>query len=203
MSLLQHTVLVLVFKQKLCHSLTRFLGSVFFLLYFSSSCLVSSSLSEVWQFKFVCCPLFPRSTLSLTSCPALEMGFCCAGLLGFFSLPCPLSLGQGQWSVSQPPAVSMLWWFADRFSILQCHLTLDVAHWLRRWALWSTTCPTSGSSLSSACCWPFCLSSFCLLEVHVEISFLPLPHLQCTYNTPPPLLCVTFQFLVYCSGVFL
>jgi hypothetical protein len=48
-------------------------------------------------------------------------------------LPCPLPLGQCQWSISWPPAVSVLWWFADCFSILQCCLTLDVTHWLRRW----------------------------------------------------------------------
>jgi hypothetical protein len=52
---------------------------------------------------------------------------------GLVCLPHPLSLGQGHWSVSWPPAVSMLWWFADCFSILQGCLTLDVAHWLRRW----------------------------------------------------------------------
>jgi hypothetical protein len=88
-------------------------------------------------------------------------------------LPHSLSLGQGQKSISQLPAVRMLWWFAHCFSILQCHLTLDAAHWLRRWGLWTATCPISGSGLSLAHCQPFCLSSLCLLKVHAEISSLP------------------------------
>jgi hypothetical protein len=79
---------------------------------------------------------------------------------GFVSLPCPLSLGQGQWSISWPPAVSVLWWFADYFSILQCHLTLDVAPWLRRWALWTATCPILGSGLSPTWCRPFAFPAF-------------------------------------------
>jgi hypothetical protein len=45
--LLEHPVLGLVFKQKFCLSLSRWLS-------FSGSCLVSFSLSEVWQVKFVC-----------------------------------------------------------------------------------------------------------------------------------------------------
>jgi hypothetical protein len=59
---------------------------------------------------------------------------------GLVSLPCPLSLGHGQWSIIWSLAVSVLWWFAGYFSVLQCCLTLNVAHWLRRWSLWTTTC---------------------------------------------------------------
>jgi hypothetical protein len=120
----------------------------------------------------------------------LELGFHCAGLLGacFFALPS--SLGQDQWSLSQLPAVSVLWWFADCFSILQCHLTLDVAHWLRRWVLWAATCPILGSGLSPACCWPFCLSSLCFLKVHMEISSLLLsPSLVCFQLPTPSAVC--------------
>jgi hypothetical protein len=81
---------------------------------------------------------------------------------------------------------------------LQCRLTLDVAHWLRRWALWTTTCPISGSSLSPTHCQPFCLSSLCLLKVHMEISSLLLPPSLVYLQQPShPLLCVSFQFLVY------
>jgi hypothetical protein len=94
---------------------------------------------------------------------------------GLVTLHPLLSLGQGQWSISQPHAVSMLWWFADYFSILPCCLTLDVAHQLRRLALWTTTCPISDSSLSPAHCQPFCLSSLCLQIVCMEISSMPLP----------------------------
>jgi hypothetical protein len=85
---LHHPALVLVFKQNLCLSLTRWLwrlaSSVFFLLSFSSSCLVSSSLSEMW---FVL--RFQRSALWPTNHPALELGFLCVDLLGacFFASP--------------------------------------------------------------------------------------------------------------------
>jgi hypothetical protein len=85
----QHVVLVLVFKQKLCLSLIRWLGRLtrFFSLSFSGSCLVSSSLSEVGLVL-----RFWRSALWLTNYPALELGFHCVGLLGAcFSASCPLS----------------------------------------------------------------------------------------------------------------
>jgi hypothetical protein len=71
--------------------------------------------------------------------------------------------------------------------------------------LWTATCPISGNSLSPACCWPVCLSSLCLLEVHTEISSLPLPpspvHLQhtapcgaCSFSVP----CLLFSYLFVC-----
>jgi hypothetical protein len=112
--------------------------------------------------------------------------------LGLVSLPCPLSLGQGQWSVSRLPAVSMLWWFADCFSILQSCLTLHVAHWLRKWA----TYPISGSVLSLARCRPFCLSSLCLLKVCMEINSLPLPPSPVGLQHPTPFAVCSFS--VHC-----
>jgi hypothetical protein len=129
---------------------------------------------------------------------------------GLVTLPHTLSLGQGQRSLSWPPAASVLRWFADCFSSLQFRLALDVAHWLRRWALWTATCSISGCSLSPTCCQPFCLSSFCLLKVHVEISnlllLLPSPvHLQnpthsaaCSFSVPYLL----FSFLFFVCLVF-
>jgi hypothetical protein len=130
-------------------------------------------------------------------------GFHCAWLLGLVSLPCPLSLGQGQWSVRRLPAVSMLWWFADCFSILQCHLTLDVAHWLKRWALWTATCFISCSGLSPARCWSFWLSSLCLLKVHTEIRSLPLPPFSGVFLATPPLCCVLVLSSLFIVQVFL
>jgi hypothetical protein len=50
--------------------------------------------------------------------------------------------------------------------------------------------------------WPFCLSSFCLLKVCIEISFFPPLTLCHTSSHSVPLLCVSFQFLVYCSVFF-
>jgi hypothetical protein len=102
-------------------------------------------------------------------------------------LPRPLSLWQGQWSVSHPPAVSVLWWFTACFSILQSRLTLGFAHWLRRWVLWAITCPVAGSSLSLAHCWPFCISSLCLLKVSLEISSVLLPPFPVHFQSSHPL----------------
>jgi hypothetical protein len=83
--LLQHPVLVLVFKQKLflvSPGGWRGLNS-FFSLSFSISHLVSSSLSEVWLVL-----KFWRSVMWSSSHPALELGFLFVGLLGacFFAL---------------------------------------------------------------------------------------------------------------------
>jgi hypothetical protein len=114
----------------------------------------------------------------LCSPPAVLLWSWVFGVLvywGLVSLPHPLSVRQGQWSIIQPSAVSMLWWFADYFSILHCCLTLDVVHWLKRWALWTTTCPISGSGLSLVHCQPFFLSSLCLLKFCMEISSLLFP----------------------------
>jgi hypothetical protein len=68
--------------------------------------------------------------------------------------------------------------------------------------LWTTNCPISGSSLSSARSQPFSHSSLCLLKVHREINSCPYPLLQCAFRIPAPLLCVSFQFFVYCSVFF-
>jgi hypothetical protein len=115
---------------------------------------------------------------------------------GLVSLPHALSLGQGQRSISLLFAISMLCWFAEYFSILQHHLTLDVTHWLRRLVLWTTICPISGSGLSHAHCWPFYLSSLCLLKVHTEISSFPLsPSLMHLQQTTPSAAC-PFQFFI-------
>jgi hypothetical protein len=126
------------------------------------------------------------------------VGFSLCWFIGSLFLCLAPFLGQAQWSVSWPPAVRVLWWFDDYLSILQCHLTLDIAHWLRRWTFWTTTCLISGSSLSPAHCWPFCLSNLCLLEVCIS----PFPLLLCTFSKSIPLVCDSFQFLVYCSFFF-
>jgi hypothetical protein len=74
--------------------------------------------------------------------------------------------------------------------ILWSCLTLGVAHWLRRWPLWSTTCPTSGSGLSPTQFLSFCLSMLYSLIFHTAISSLPLsPSLVC-FQQPCPLHCV-------------
>jgi hypothetical protein len=70
--------------------------------------------------------------------------------------------------------------------------------------LWTATRPISGSSLPLACCRPFCLSSLCLLKFvwrSAPCSLLLPPSPVC-FCVPPPLLCASFQFFVYCSVFF-
>jgi hypothetical protein len=94
----------------------------------------------------------------------------------------------------------MLWWFTVCFSILQGLLTLGVAHWLRRWALWSSTCPTSGNGLSPICCQPSCLSGHLFTDSSHKDMLLAPPRFSSALSVfPPPLLCCSFQFVVYCS----
>jgi hypothetical protein len=69
--------------------------------------------------------------------------------------------------------------------------------------LWTDICPISGSNLSPSHCRPFCLSSICLMKFAWRSAPCSSPLLLFAYSTPPPLLCVSFQFLVYCSVFFL
>jgi hypothetical protein len=148
---------------------------------------------------------FWKSALWPTSHPALELGFHCVGLLGacFFASP-PFS-GEGQWSFSQPHAVSVLWWFADCFTILQHCLTLDVTYWLRRLALWTTTWRISGSSYHPPTVNPSALTVFvteCLCTDQLPAlppfsGVLKAPTLSavCSFSVP----CLLFSFFV-CGG---
>jgi hypothetical protein len=76
------------------------------------------------------------------------------------------------------------------------------AHWLRWWALWSATCPTSGSGLSPAHRWSSCLSSLCLLKVQAEITPCSSPFSCALSEFLLLLLCACFQFFDYCSWFF-
>jgi hypothetical protein len=125
---------------------------------------------------------------------------------GLFSLPHPLSLGQGQWSISCPPAVSVIGWFTVCFSILQSKL--------RRWVLWSTTCPALGSGLSPTHCQPSCLSCICLVIICGEISALLLPLYSVHFQQSRPfrhvlelyfitVWCLLFSFFSFLGGVSL
>jgi hypothetical protein len=119
---------------------------------------------------------------------------------GFLSLPCPFLWGRfSVLSAPLPPpphphcqCVMMVHCF---FSILWSSLTLG-AHWLRRWALWSTTCPASGSDL---------LPSLAFLPF--QCSFTDSLHWDYLFALPPfsgAVLCcyARLQFAVCCS-VFL
>jgi hypothetical protein len=116
---------------------------------------------------------------------------------GLFLLPHPLSLGQGQRSVSWLPAVSVLCWFADCFQF--CSVV-----WL--WMLLTG----SGDELCD-CYLPYFRQQLitCPLSAFLPFQSLftesshgtcPSPLLQCAYSTLPPLLhvpCLLFS-LVFC-----
>jgi hypothetical protein len=82
----------------------------FFFLSFSRSCLVSSSLSEVWLVL-----RFQRLALWPTSHPALELSSYCVGVLGACYFAHTLSQGQGQSSINQLHVVRSLFWFCWLF----------------------------------------------------------------------------------------
>jgi hypothetical protein len=97
----------------------------FFFLSFSGSCLVSSSLSEVWLFL-----RFRRSGLWPTCHLASELCFCCVGLLGscFFALP-PVSEVRSEFCQLAPccQCVMLVCWlifnFATSIDFGYCSLT--------------------------------------------------------------------------------
>jgi hypothetical protein len=184
---LHHPALVLVFKQNLCLSLTRWLwrlaSSVFFLLSFSSSCLVSSSLSEMW---FVL--RFQRSALWPTNHPALELGFLCVDLLGacFFALT-PFSGAKSE--ICQPAlycqCVMLVCWlffnFATSFDFGCCSLAQKMSfvdHYLPYFRQRLTTHPLLA-------CLPFqtlftvSLCAYQLLAPHSFSGALRAPHSLC------------------------
>jgi hypothetical protein len=88
------------------------------------------------------------------------------------------------------------------FQFCRGSLTLGVAHWLRRWTLWSTTCPALGSGLLPTHSWPSCLSGICLLIVLTDIISWALPLSPVHFQLSCPLCCCNrLQFAVCCSVV--
>jgi hypothetical protein len=138
---------------------------------------------------------FCRSALWPISCPALELGFCCVGLLGacFFASP-PFSGARSE--ICQPAlccqCVMLVCWllfnFAMSFDFECCSLAQDM-RFVDRYL------PYFRHGLSPTHCLHFCLSNLCLLKVPAEISSLLLPLLQCAQNTPTTLLSVLFSSL--------
>jgi hypothetical protein len=176
--LLQHPLLMLILSRGSVLVSPGVWGvlSVFFFPVFHWQLL--SQLLPQWVVAVWVCILSSGSGEQLCNPPAILLWSWVFTVLvswGLVSFLHPFSLGQGQRSVSWFPAVSTLWLLVDCFSIFQCHWTLDVAHCLRKWALWTATCPISGSGLSPTHYQSFCLSSICLLKVHTEVSSLLLP----------------------------
>jgi hypothetical protein len=202
--LLQHPVLVLVFKQKLCCQVVGETHQFFFFFPVFQQQLFSQLLPQ-WGVAVWVCILSSGSRKQLCRPPAFLLWSWIFAVLTYwelFPLSCPLSLGQGQRSVSQIPDVSVLCWFADYFSVLQFHLTLDVAHWLR-----THLCGLL-SALFQAVAYYLPSVSPSAFPVLVYWNFLQRsapctsPLLQCAYSTPPPLLHVPFQFLIIQFLVF-
>jgi hypothetical protein len=169
----------------------------FFLLSFRGWFLVSSSLCGVWQFKFVCCPQVAEYALYLTSCPDLELSFHCPWLLGacFFTL-LPFFVAS-QWSLSQPPAVAC------------CDGLLIISQFCR--AIWLCVLLTgSGDEFCGPLPTLFQAVAYHLPTVSPSSfpafvywssqgdQFLAPPLCSVVLSaTLPPLLCVSFQFLIY------
>jgi hypothetical protein len=89
----------------------------------------------------------------------------------------------------QPPLLSVCYdgsLFFSCFSVLWGSLALGVAYGLRRWFLWSSTCPALGIGLLPTSSPPFCLSSVSLLIVLLRLAFYPSPFLWCTFSVPTP-----------------
>jgi hypothetical protein len=131
------------------------------------------------------------------SCFALKLAFAVLVYYGLVSLPCPLSLWQGQWSISGPLAFSELWWFAVWFSVLR-------AVWL--WVLLSGSGDELCGPLSALLhTWAYhppavglpAFPAICLLIICVEITFLPLPPSLVCFQSSCPLCCVLVFSLLF------
>jgi hypothetical protein len=187
---------VLVFKQSLCVSLTRWLErcTIFFPV-FQWCC---SSLSEVWQFEFVYFPqvLENSSVAHWPSC--FGVGFLLCWFTGGLFL-CLITFLWGKVSdASASPwcqCVVMVCWLFFNFSVSFdfecCSLAQEMSyvdHYLPYFRQWFITCP-----LLALVTW---LSSLCLLNVWMEISSLPFPpSLVCLQYSVPSAVC---SFLVPC-----
>jgi hypothetical protein len=86
--------------------------------------------------------------------------------------------------------------FAELFDFGCCSLAQEmsfVVHYLPHFRQW----------LITACCWPFCLSSHLFTESSHGDQLLALPPFSGVLSAIlPPLLCASFQFIVYFSGFF-
>jgi hypothetical protein len=175
-----------------------------FFLSFNGSCLVSSSLSEVWQFEFIYCPQVPENSSVAHQLYCFGVGFSLCWFIGCLLLFLTPFLSFKVRDVSARSLLSVC--YASLLIVFQfCSI---VCTWMLFTVTGDELCgPLSalfqGSSLSPALYQPFYLSTFCLLNVPMEISSLLSLLLWCACSTPPLLLHVLFQFLFYYSFCFL
>jgi hypothetical protein len=201
--LLQHPVLVLIFKQKLCHSLSWWLDSVFFLfflLFFSNSCFISSSLSVLWQFKFVCCFLAPEFNFVAYQLSCFGVGFS----LCWFTGGLFLYLTPFPWSkVSDPSASPLLSVCCDGLLIV-FHFCSVVWLWVLLTGSGDKLCGQLPALFQAVAyhqhaIGPSVFPAFVYWKFPWRSAPCSSPLLWCAFSIPPPLLWVSFQFLVYCS----
>jgi hypothetical protein len=186
--LLQHPVLVLIFKQSLCLSLTRWfesLASFFSSLCFSCSCLVSSSFSEVWHFEFVYCPQVPENSSAAHQQSCFGVGFLLFWFIGslFFCLA-PFLWGK----VRDMSASSLMSACYDGLLIVFQFCSVV---WL--WMLLTGSDEFCGPlpTLLQAVTYQLPAVMPSALPVFVRRSApCPFPFLQCVYSTPPHPCCV-------------
>jgi hypothetical protein len=138
-----------------------------------------------WAVKFVCCPLVQEiiSVIHYLLCFGGGLLLCLFTESSGRLVLCPTPFLWGQFSMPPVPSVVHVWLqFAVCFSVLWDTLVLDAALWLRRSALWSTTCPALGSSLLPAHCQPLLL----FLCLFTEFGTENLVHcLWCRFSMPP------------------
>jgi hypothetical protein len=117
--LLQHPILVLYLSRSSVVVLPGgwivfvCLFCLFSLLSFRSSCLLSSSLCGLWQFKFVCCPQVLESVSHQLSCFGLGFSLCLIPR-GLFLCLAPFLWGK----VSDPSAGPLLSGYCDGLLII-------------------------------------------------------------------------------------
>jgi hypothetical protein len=147
------------------------------------------------------CGLSSGSRDQLCSLPAVLLWSWVFAVLvywGLFSVPCPLSLGQGQWSISWPLLSAccdgLLIVFQFCSVIWLCMLLTGSGDELYGPLLLCFRQPLHRSAVGPTAFPAFVYWTF---EQRSALGFSPL--LWCPYSTPPPLLCVSFQFFVYCS----
>jgi hypothetical protein len=175
---------------------------MFLILSFSGSCLVSSSLSEVCQFNFAYCPQVQEisSVVHQLSCLGGSYSlYLFTG--GLFLCLIPFLCGK----VSDPSASLLLSACCDG-SLFVFQFCRVIWLWVLLTGSGDELCGLLPALLQTVAYHPPAVSppafpAICLLIVCVEISSLPHPPspVSALFVFLPPLLCASFQFIVYCT----
>jgi hypothetical protein len=173
---------------------------VFFLLSFSGSCSVSSSLSEVWQFNFACCPQVQEISSVVHQLSCFGGGY----LLYLFTRGLFLCLTSFLWGkVSDPSAGSLLSGCCD-YLLFVFQFCGAIWFWVLLTGSGDDFCGLLPALLQAVAYHLTAVGipaflAFCLLIVLWRLAPCQSPLLWCKFSIPTPLLCASFQFIVYCS----